>query len=84
MSALQIFPPLAVEMIGVGEESGTLVEMMDQVAKTYDGEVKHSLSMFLAAFEPLLILLMVGIIAILAMAVLLPILNMNNQLNTMA
>jgi type II secretory pathway component PulF len=83
MTALKVFPALAVEMIGVGEGSGSLVEMLDQVAQTYDREVKHSVSMFLAVFEPLLILLMVGIIAILATAILLPILNMNSQINVM-
>ncbi len=83
MTAAKVFPTLAIEMIGVGEESGAIVEMLDQVAQTYDGEVKHSLSMFLAIFEPMLILIMVGVIAILAVAILLPILNMNSAINTM-
>lgn len=82
MASQTLFPPLAVEMIGVGEESGTIVTMLDQVAKTYEREVKHALNLFLAVFEPLLILTMVGIIAILAVAILLPILNMNTQLNS--
>lgn len=81
MAAQQAFPILAVEMIGVGEESGSIVPMLDQVAKTFEGEVKHSLAMFLSIFEPVLILGMVGIIAVLAVAILLPVLTMNAELN---
>jgi general secretion pathway protein F len=81
MAAQEVIPLLAAEMIGVGEESGSLGLMLDKVAKTYEGEVRHSMGIFLAVFEPLLILFMVGIIAILAMAILLPITNMNSQIN---
>jgi general secretion pathway protein F len=80
MANQKIFPLLAVEMIGVGEESGNLTEMLNQVAKTYEGEVKNAVGIFLAVFEPVLILLMVGIIAILAIAILLPIINLNSQM----
>jgi general secretion pathway protein F len=82
MAAQKVFPVLAVEMIGVGEESGNLAVMLDQVATAYDGDVKHSLSIFMTAFEPILIFVMVGIIGILAAAILLPVMNMNSQLNS--
>jgi general secretion pathway protein F len=80
MANQKIFPLLAIEMIGVGEESGNLSEMLGQVAKTYEAEVKSAVGVFLAVFEPVLILLMVGIIAILAIAVLLPVVNLNSQM----
>jgi general secretion pathway protein F len=80
MAKQQIFPLLAMEMIGVGEESGNLSAMLNQVAKTYEGEVKNAVGIFLSVFEPVLILLMVGVIAILAIAVLLPIVNLNSQI----
>jgi general secretion pathway protein F len=76
----KVFPVMAVEMIGVGEESGNINEMLEQVAKTYDNEVRNSLGVAMALFEPLLILIMVGIIGILAVAVLLPLVNLNSQL----
>jgi type II secretory pathway component PulF len=75
----KVFPVMAVEMIGVGEESGNINEMLEQVAKTYDDEVKNSLGVAMALFEPLLILTMVVIIGILAVAVLLPLVNLNAQ-----
>jgi type II secretory pathway component PulF len=79
MYAKKVFPVLAVEMIGVGEESGNINEMLEQVARTYDNEVKNSLGVFMSLFEPLLILSMVGVIGILAVAVLLPLVNLNSQ-----
>lgn len=80
MSNYEVFPSLAVEMIGVGEESGNLGSMLDQVSKTYEAEVKHSLSMFMSAFEPMLILLLVGVMAIMMVAILLPIININSAM----
>jgi general secretion pathway protein F len=80
LKAQKVFPVMAVEMIGVGEESGNLNEMLGRVAKTYESEVKNTLGIFLSLFEPMLILGMVGIIAILAMAILLPVVNLNSQL----
>ncbi len=79
----KIFPVLAVEMIGVGEESGNLEGMLDQASNTYDTEVKQTLSMFMAVFEPLLILAMVGVIGILAIGILVPIFNLNSQIDPM-
>lgn len=76
----KIFPVLALEMIGVGEESGNLGEMLAQVGKTYEAEVKQSLGLFLSVFEPILILFMVTVIGILAAAILLPIVNLNSQM----
>ncbi|HEY8463061.1 MAG TPA: type II secretion system F family protein [Bacillota bacterium] len=81
MHAQKVFPVMAVEMIGVGEESGNINGMLEQVARTYDNDVKNSLSIFMSVFEPVLILTMVGVIAILALAVLLPLMNLNSQIN---
>lgn len=77
------FPVLAVKMIGVGEESGSLGPMLERVSRAYDGEVQHSMGIFLSVFEPLLIVLLVGVIAILAVSVLTPILNINSQISPM-
>lgn len=80
MAGQKVFPVLALEMIGVGEESGNLGEMLSQVAKTYETEVKQKISLSLAIFEPVLILIMVGVIGVLAAAILLPIMNLNSEI----
>jgi general secretion pathway protein F len=53
-----VFPPLAMHLIEVGEESGKLDGMLLQVADAYDVEVRNSIKGLIAFFEPALILLM--------------------------
>jgi type II secretory pathway component PulF len=79
LAAYPVFPILAVEMIAVGEEGGNLDYMLEQVTRTYDNEIKHDLGIFLSLAEPVIIFLLVGVIAILAIAIMLPVLNMNSQ-----
>ncbi len=73
------FPPMVTNLIAVGEESGTLDDMLFQVAETYDQEVQHAIKRFITLFEPLVIVLMaIGVGGIL-FAFLLPILNIGNM-----
>ncbi|HQH72737.1 MAG TPA: type II secretion system F family protein [bacterium] len=75
------FPPMVTNLIAVGEESGTLDEMLFQVAETYDQEVAHAIKRFITMFEPLVIVLMaIGVGGIL-FAFLLPILNISNMVS---
>lgn len=57
------FPPLAVHMIMVGEETGRLDEMLLQVADTYDIEVEQAIKKMLAFLEPAMILTMAIVVA---------------------
>ena len=57
------FPPLAVHMIMVGEETGRLDEMLLQVADTYDVEVDQAIKKLLAFLEPAMILTMAIVVA---------------------
>ncbi len=73
------FPPMVTNLIAVGEESGTLDEMLVQVAETYDQEVQHAIKRFITLFEPLVIVLMaIGVGGVL-FAFLLPILNISKM-----
>jgi type II secretory pathway component PulF len=75
------FPPMVTNLIAVGEESGTLDEMLFQVADTYDVEVQHAIKRFITLFEPLVIILMaIGVGGIL-FAFLLPILNIGKMVS---
>jgi general secretion pathway protein F len=53
-----VFPPMAMHLIEVGEESGRLDAMLLQVADAYDIEVRTSVKSLIAFFEPAIILLM--------------------------
>ncbi|MEW6236745.1 MAG: type II secretion system F family protein [Candidatus Omnitrophota bacterium] len=74
------FPPMVTNLIAVGEESGSLDEMLFQVADAYDVEVQHSIKRFITLFEPMVIILMaIGVGGIL-FAFLLPIMKIGNMM----
>lgn len=54
LAETRLFPPLAVQLIRVGEESGQLESMLQRVAEIYDGEVKHTLQRMLGLLVPAL------------------------------
>ncbi|HEX5421814.1 MAG TPA: type II secretion system F family protein [Gammaproteobacteria bacterium] len=68
----QLFTPLALQMVGVGEETGTLGEMLDEVADFYEREVDHDLERLNATLEPMLIVAVGVMVLILALGVFLP------------
>jgi MSHA biogenesis protein MshG len=68
-----IFLPLVLQMIAVGEESGNLPELLDEVSEFYDGEVEYDLSRLTASIEPILIMFIAVLVLILALGVFLPI-----------
>jgi len=67
------FTPVALQMILVGEESGALDDMMDEVADMYTREVQYELKTLGAQIEPILILLLGVLVLIVALGVFLPI-----------
>jgi len=71
------FPPFAVHMIRVGEETGRLEEILLQVAKIYDRETRVSIKRALALLEPVLILVLGVIIAAVIISILMAILGIN-------
>jgi MSHA biogenesis protein MshG len=67
-----LFTPLSLQMIAVGEETGALGEMLGEVADFYEREVDYDLENLSAAIEPLLIVAVGGMVLILALGVFLP------------
>ncbi len=72
------FPPLAVHMMRVGEETGDLQDMLVQVAETYDAEVQTTVKRLLTLLEPVLILTMGLLIAGIIVSILMAILSVNS------
>ena len=72
-----VFPPLAVHMIGVGEETGRLDEMLIKVAQTYEENVQTTMKRFVSLLEPLIIVVMGAVVFFIVMSILLAILGMN-------
>lgn len=67
-----MFPPLVLQMMAVGEETGELGELLDEVAGFYEREVDYTLKNLSAAIEPLLIVCVGGMVLVLALGVFLP------------
>jgi MSHA biogenesis protein MshG len=68
-----MFSPLVLQMIAVGEESGNVDELMQEVADFYDSEVEYDLKKLGSAIEPILIVFIAGMVLVLALGVFLPI-----------
>jgi len=74
------FPPLVTHMVEVGEQSGELEAMLAKVAENYDEQVETAMTRLTALLEPILILLMVGIVLVIIVATLVPLLQLTSSL----
>ncbi|HEB91352.1 MAG TPA: type II secretion system protein GspF [Deltaproteobacteria bacterium] len=74
------FPPLVTTMVEVGERSGDLEGMLIKVADTYEEQVETSITRLTSLLEPILILVMVGVVGIIIMAVLMPMLQLTESI----
>ncbi len=76
LSKDKVFPDMVVQMISVGEQSGTLDTMLSKIADFYDDEVETAVKALSSLVEPLLMVILGGIIAVLVVAMYLPIFSM--------
>lgn len=74
----KLFPRLALQMIAVGEESGELDTMLTKVADTFDIEVKNTVDRMLAALVPAITVFMAVVVALIMMAILVPIFSLTS------
>lgn len=68
-------PPLAIDMIGIGERSGSLREMLDEVAVFYDAESEVRLEQLTTTLEPAILIVMGGVVVTILLAIYLPIIQ---------
>ena len=78
-SLAETLPPLAMQMLAVGEESGRLDELCLRVADTYDGEVRRAIRTTVALIEPAMIILFGGLVGFVALAMLQAIYSINTS-----
>ncbi|ELK8510772.1 type II secretion system F family protein [Vibrio vulnificus] len=67
-----IFTPLVIQMISVGEETGRIDELLMEVADFYDREVDYDLKTLTARIEPILLVIVAGMVLVLALGIFLP------------
>src|SRR5438046_941757 len=77
LAATGVFPPLVLHLAAVGERAGSLGPMLERAAAAYGREVETAVSAATALVEPLLVLVVGGVVLALVAAVLLPLLDLN-------
>jgi MSHA biogenesis protein MshG len=73
-----LFPPMVIRMVAIGEQSGSLDEMLANISAHYDVEVDYALKRMTAMIEPLLTIIIAIFIMFLALAIFLPMWNIMN------
>ena len=74
-----IFTPVVLQMIMVGEESGQLGEMLDEIGRMYQSEVEYELKTLSSKIEPILIVMLGGMVLVLALGVFMPMWEMGSH-----
>jgi len=77
-TAAGVFTPIVLQMIAVGEETGSLEELMDEIAQMYEREVEYELKTLSAQIEPILISFLGAMVLVLALGIFLPLWDMGN------
>jgi len=77
LKGIELMPPLAVQMIEVGEQSGELEKMLSKVADFYENQLENQLLGLTSLMEPLMIVVMGVIIGFIVLSICLPIFEMN-------
>ena len=80
LEATKVFPPMMIHMIASGEKSGELQDMLARAAKNQEREFEMQVNIALAIMGPVLILAMAGIVFFIVIAILLPIISLNNMI----
>ena len=73
LEAHSVFPEMVVDMIEVGEETGNLDEMLEKIADFYDQEVSATTEQLMALIEPIMVVILGGIVGGMIIALYLPI-----------
>lgn len=78
MKSTDLFPNMVIQMAAIGEESGSLDDMLNKAAEFYEEEVDTAVSQLSSLMEPLIMVVLGAIVAVILIAMYLPIFNMGN------
>jgi len=76
------FDPIVGHMVAVGEKAGHLEEMLQHVAEAYETQVEARVSQLTSLLEPLILVVMGGVVGFVVMSILMPILQLNSAIGT--
>ncbi|MDD9267824.1 type II secretion system F family protein [Paenibacillus sp. GCM10023248] len=75
-----VFPPLVTQMISIGEETGSLDQMLEKIADFYEMDVENTVDRLKSLLEPLLLVLLAGLVGSIVAAIMLPMFSMYSNL----
>lgn len=78
-----LFPPMVYHMVRIGEEAGSTEEMLNKLADYYEEEVEMAVQSLMAAMEPMIIIVLAGVVGILIAAVMAPMVTMYAALDNL-
>src|SRR6185503_14097240 len=76
LEASNVFPPMVISMVDVGEQTGALPEMLMKIADTYDDEVDNAVSAMTSLLEPIMIVFLAVIVGSIVIALFLPLIKL--------
>lgn len=79
----ELFPPMVCHMLSIGEETGNIEDMLTKVAEYYEEEVEIQTQSLSAAMEPMIIVVMGGIVAFLVLAMYMPMIDMYSSMDSL-
>ena len=81
MQASDVFPPMVISMIDVGEETGKLPDMLLKIAEVYDDEVDNAVTAMTSILEPIMIVFLAIVVGTIVIAMFLPLIQMMNAMD---
>lgn len=79
IEATRLFPPMLTEMINVGEKSGNIEEVLESTGSYFDEQVENSIAKAVATIEPVAIVMLGAVVALVVLSVLVPMMSMMNS-----
>jgi len=80
LEAANVFPPMVISMVDVGEQTGALPEMLMRIADTYDEEVDNAVAAMTSLLEPIMIIFLAVIVGSIVIALFLPLITLMDSL----
>src|SRR5690242_2333156 len=80
LEAANVFPPMVISMVDVGEQTGALPEMLMKIADNYDDEVDNAVSAMTSLLEPIMIVFLAVVVGSIVIALFLPLISLIDQL----
>jgi type IV pilus assembly protein PilC len=82
LAETKVFPPMVVQMIGVGEQTGAMDQMLQKIADFYDDEVDVAVAALTSLIEPIMMVFLGGVIGGIIIAMYLPVFELAGNINT--